>query len=81
MRFKKNEPFVFDQDAYKKLIKRALLLNVTNLLWQTVYLIPIVLFCSIPLIGWFTPIFTILMECYFFRIWHVGLWFGNGKEK
>jgi len=33
--------------------------------WQTVYLIPIVIVCSIPLIGWFTPIFTILMECYF----------------
>jgi len=61
----KNEPFVFDRDTYRKLIRRALLLNVTNLLWQTVYLIPIVVFCSIPLIGWFTPIFTILMECYF----------------
>jgi len=62
----KDIPFVLDMTSYKKLISRAVLLNLTNLLWQTVYLIPIVIFCSIPLIGWFTPIFTILMECYFF---------------
>ena len=61
----KEIPFVLDKTVYKKLITRAVLLNLTNLLWQTVYLIPIVIVCSVPLIGWFTPIFTILMECYF----------------
>jgi CysZ protein len=62
----KNETaFVFNSKAYKKLIARALLLNVTNLFWQTVYLIPIVIICTLPIIGWFTPIFTILIECYF----------------
>jgi CysZ protein len=62
----KNEiVFVFNSKAYRKLIARALLLNVTNLLWQTVYLIPIVIICTLPIIGWFTPIFTILIECYF----------------
>ena len=62
----KNETaFVFNSKAYRKLIARALLLNVTNLLWQTVYLIPIVIICTLPIIGWFTPIFTILIECYF----------------
>jgi CysZ protein len=62
----KNETsFVFNNNAYRKLIARALLLNVTNLLWQTVYLIPIVIICTLPVIGWFTPIFTILIECYF----------------
>ena len=60
-----NTPFVFKNKAYRKLITRALLLNVTNLLWQTVYLIPIVIICTLPIIGWFTPIFTILIECYF----------------
>ncbi len=62
---KKDIPFIFNVTAYRKLIKRALLLNVTNLLWQTVYLIPIVIICTLPIIGWFTPIFTILLECYF----------------
>ena len=62
----KNETsFVFNSKVYRKLIARALLLNVTNLLWQTVYLIPIVIICTLPVIGWFTPIFTILTECYF----------------
>ena len=62
----KNETaFVFKSKAYRKLVARALLLNVTNLLWQTVYLIPIVIICTLPIIGWFTPIFTILIECYF----------------
>jgi CysZ protein len=36
------------------------------MVWQIVYLIPIILVCTIPVIGWFTPIFTILMEGYFF---------------
>ena len=35
------------------------------MLWQTVYLIPIVLVCTLPVVGWFTPLFTILMESYF----------------
>jgi CysZ protein len=61
----KNIPYVFNSNVYRKLITRALLLNVTNLLWQTVYLIPIVIICTLPIIGWFTPIFTILIECYF----------------
>jgi CysZ protein len=62
----KNEVFVFDFSAYVGLMFRAIRLSLTNILWQTVYLIPIILVCTIPLIGWFTPIFTILMECYFF---------------
>jgi CysZ protein len=61
----KSTVFVFNGATYRKLITRALLLNVTNLLWQTVYLIPIVIICTLPIIGWFTPIFTILIECYF----------------
>ncbi|MEN9697228.1 MAG: hypothetical protein RLZ56_649 [Bacteroidota bacterium] len=60
-----NEVFVFNGAAYRKLVLRALALSLTNMLWQTVYLIPIILVCTIPIIGWFTPIFTILIECYF----------------
>jgi CysZ protein len=62
----KGMPFVFKVKVYKKLLLRSISLSLKNLLWQTVYLIPIVLFCSLPVIGWFTPIFTILMECYFY---------------
>ena len=62
----KNEPFQFHWTPYRKLVFRALALSLTNMLWQAVYLVPIILVCTIPIIGWFTPIFTILMECYFF---------------
>ncbi len=62
----KNEEFHFKWDEYFFLVFRAIKLNLTNMLWQIVYLIPIILVCTIPIIGWFTPIFTILMECYYF---------------
>ena len=60
-----NIPYLFDWSEYIKLVLRAVKLNLTNLVWQIVYLIPIILVCTIPIIGWFTPIFTILMEGYF----------------
>ena len=59
-------PFKFNQKEYLKLVLRSIKVNLNNMLWQTVYLIPVVLVCTLPLIGWFTPIFTILMEAYFF---------------
>ncbi|MEN9701582.1 MAG: hypothetical protein RIR55_902 [Bacteroidota bacterium] len=62
----KNEPFEFKWIEYIGLVIRAVKLSLTNMLWQVVYLIPIVLVCTIPIIGWFTPIFTILMECYYY---------------
>lgn len=74
-----NVDFKLNKEEYKKLIKRAIVLNVTNLLWQTVYLIPIVLICTLPLIGWFTPILTILMECYF--VGYAMLDYGLATEK
>jgi CysZ protein len=60
-----NLPFVFEWSAYIKLVLRAVQLNLINMVWQIVYLIPIILVCTIPIIGWFTPIFTIVIEGYF----------------
>jgi len=60
-----NLAFVFNWSEYVILVFRAIQLNLTNLVWQIVYLIPIILVCTIPIIGWFTPIFTIMMEGYF----------------
>jgi len=75
----KNEVFIFNRRAYQKLLLRAWLLNVTNLLWQTVYLIPIVIICTLPIVGWFTPFFTIILECYFFG--YAMLDYGLATEK
>lgn len=57
--------FQLDKALYFKILTRFVILNLTNLITQTVYLIPIVLICTLPILGWFTPIFTIVMECYF----------------
>lgn len=61
----KSIPFVFHKKEYVKLVLRSIIVNLNNMLWQTVYLIPIVLVCTLPVVGWFTPLFTILMESYF----------------
>ncbi|MEY3538586.1 MAG: hypothetical protein RL188_3 [Bacteroidota bacterium] len=58
-------PFKFKQKEYLKLVLRSIKVNLNNMLWQTVYLIPIVLVCTLPVLGWFTPLFTILLESYF----------------
>ncbi|MFW1494726.1 hypothetical protein ACEV9S_24875, partial [Vibrio parahaemolyticus] len=58
----KDFPFSFPKiihDAY-----RGIKLAVRNSLWQTVYLISIILLNLIPVVGWLTPILAILIECY-----------------
>lgn len=71
--------FVFDRKEYFKLVARSILVNLNNMLWQTVYLIPIVLVCTLPVVGWFTPLFTLLMESYF--IGFAMMDFGLATEK
>jgi CysZ protein len=58
-------PFEWNKQEYFKLVIRSVIVNLNNMLWQTVYLIPIVLVCTLPVVGWFTPLFTILMESYY----------------
>lgn len=72
-------PFIFNQKEYLKLVARSILVNLNNMLWQTVYLIPIVLVCTLPVVGWFTPLFTILMESYF--LGYAMMDFGLATEK
>lgn len=75
----KSIPFIFNQKEYLKLVARSILVNLNNMLWQTVYLIPIVLVCTLPVVGWFTPLFTILMESYF--LGYAMMDFGLATEK
>jgi CysZ protein len=58
-------PFIWNKADYFKLVLRSVIVNLNNMLWQTVYLIPIVLVCTLPVVGWFTPLFTILLESYY----------------
>ena len=45
---------------------RAIGISLRNLLWQTVYLIAILLFSFIPVVGWISPIVALVVESYYF---------------
>jgi CysZ protein len=60
----KELPFSFVQ--LLKDIKRGIFIAARNSLWQTVYILSILLLSLIPLIGWLTPILALLVECYYY---------------
>jgi CysZ protein len=49
----KEFPFVFKDFIHQAL--RGMYIAVRNGLWQTVYLVAILIICLIPIVGWFTP--------------------------
>jgi CysZ protein len=53
----------------KQIIKdcwRGTKLALRNTLWQTIYLIGLVLLTFIPLFGWVTPLIALFIECYYY---------------
>ncbi len=60
----KDFPFSFPQ--FLKDIVRGIQIALRNLLWQTVYVLTILLFSLIPIIGWVAPLIALLTECYYF---------------
>jgi CysZ protein len=57
------------QFSFKELvhnISRGIKIALRNTLWQTVYLVGILLLSLIPLIGWATPVLALLIECYYY---------------
>lgn len=60
----RNFPFNFRQ--FLKDIKRGIGIAARNSLWQTVYILSILLLSLIPFIGWLTPILAVLVECYYY---------------
>lgn len=60
----KDLPFSFVQML--KDIKRGIFIAARNSLWQTVYILSILLLSLIPLLGWLTPILALLVECYYY---------------
>lgn len=57
-------PFNFSQ--LLKDILRGVRLAIRNGLWQTVYTISILILSFIPVVGWVTPVFSLLTECYYY---------------
>ncbi len=60
----KELPFNFAQ--FKDDTKRGIQVAVRNALWQSVYLIPLIILSMFPVAGWVTPVFVIVIECYYF---------------
>jgi len=45
---------------------RGIKIAVRNALWQTVYMVAILILCLVPVIGLATPILALLVECYYY---------------
>jgi CysZ protein len=60
----KDYPFSLQQllrDAW-----RGTRLALRNALWQTVYILSLLLLSLVPVIGWITPIIALFIECYYY---------------
>jgi CysZ protein len=60
----KEFPFSFPQ--LLKDIVRGIRIAVRNVLWQSVYLLAVLIFSFIPIVGWVGPVIALLIECYYF---------------
>ncbi len=58
--------FPFNLSQLMKDIVRGVKIAFRNGLWQTVYALAIIIVSLIPVLGWFTPILAILIECYYY---------------
>ncbi len=57
--------FPFSLTQLLKDIVRGIRIALRNLLWQTVYAASIFILAFIPVVGWITPLISLLVECYF----------------
>lgn len=57
---------VFNWPEAKKDCIRSIRLALRNCLWQSFYLVCLIIMSLIPVIGWITPVIALLMEGYYF---------------
>lgn len=60
----KDYPFSLPQ--LMKDIMRGVRLALRNVLWQTVYIITLLIISFVPIVGWITPLAVLLIECYYY---------------
>lgn len=61
-----NKDFPFNFRQLLKDIIRGIKLSVRNMLWQSVYVISILLLAFVPVVGWITPLICLFIECYYY---------------
>lgn len=59
----KEFPFSFKQLMID--IARAVKIALRNMLWQTVYVVTILILSFIPVFGWIAPLVSLFVECYY----------------
>jgi CysZ protein len=59
------QDYPFSVTQLLKDMARGINIALRNTLWQTLYTISILLLSLIPVVGWFTPFFALLIECYY----------------
>lgn len=60
----KDYPFSFSQ--LMKDIFRGIRVALRNTLWQTVYVVSLLILSLFPLFGWITPVVALFVECYYY---------------
>ena len=60
----KEYPFSFPQ--LLKDIGRGIGIALRNTLWQSVYIVSLIILSFIPVVGWVVPFFGLLVECYYY---------------
>lgn len=61
-----NKEFPFNFPQLLKDIVRGITIALRNLLWQTVYVLTILILSFIPVAGWIAPVVALMIECYYF---------------
>ncbi len=61
-----NTIFNFNSKQFTKDILRGIWIAIRNSLWQSVYMISIILLSLIPVVGWLTPLLALLVEFYYY---------------
>ncbi|MBE7172294.1 MAG: EI24 domain-containing protein [Williamsia sp.] len=49
-----------------KVVGRSTVTALRNALWQTVYILSLLILSLIPLVGWIIPVFMLVIECYYY---------------
>ena len=58
--------FPFDMKQLMGDIVRGIRMALRNTLWQTVYVVSLILLSLVPLVGWITPVIVLFVECYYY---------------
>ena len=58
--------FAFSWKQLAKDMVRGIRLAIRNSLWQTVYVVSLLILSFVPLAGWITPMITLFVECYYY---------------